>query len=153
MCYKGYNHTEESKELNRDKHLGKTSLRKNKTFIFFDGGSKICSKCKEIKTIERFQKDKQKPSGFSSYCKDCRRESKIKKLYNISSDEYDNLYESQMGRCKICNNQHIRLHIDHCHVTGRVRGLLCSKCNMAIGLFNDNIEVLKETIKYISNND
>jgi len=47
MCYKGYNHTEESKELNRDKHLGKTSLRKNKTFIFFDGNSKICSKCKD----------------------------------------------------------------------------------------------------------
>lgn len=153
MCYKGYKHTEASNELNRNKHIGLVSSRKNKTFVFFDGYNKICSKCKEIKSVDRFQKDKHKPSGYSSYCKDCRRNNKIKKLYNISIDEYDNLYKNQIGGCLICHTKHDRLHIDHCHNTGKVRGLLCSKCNMAIGLFNDDIKLLQETIKYISKND
>jgi hypothetical protein len=41
------------------------------------------------------------------------------------------------------------LAVDHCHTTGKIRGLLCSKCNPALGAFNDNIEILNSAIKYL----
>lgn len=97
-----------------------------------------------------FQRDIQKPSGLSSQCKECRRNSKIKKLYNLFIDEYKILYSSQNGRCGICKVEQ-DIHVDHCHVSGDVRGLLCSKCNMAIGLFKDDVSLMSEAIKYISN--
>jgi len=77
----------------------------------------------------------------------------LKKNYGISEAEYLNLLRGQNGVCKMCKqNSHLksgRLAVDHCHKTGKIRGLLCTKCNTGIGMFEDNVELLKAAIKYL----
>ena len=59
------------------------------------------------------------------------------KKYGVTQEEYTSMYESQNGRCLICNEKN-DLVIDHCHTTNKVRGLLCNACNKAIGFFRDD---------------
>ena len=73
---------------------------------------------------------------------------KIKYTYGLSEKEYKDLLESQKGRCKICKKEG-KLHIDHDHATGMVRGLLCPKCNKALGLFGENLETLQSAHVYM----
>jgi nitrate/TMAO reductase-like tetraheme cytochrome c subunit len=76
-------------------------------------------------------------------------------LYNISSDEYDRMFENQNGACNICkrhqSNFKKALSADHDHNTGRVRGLLCDLCNRGIGFLKDNILFLENAIRHIKN--
>ena len=78
------------------------------------------------------------------------RRSTYKKLYGISLEDYDQMYEAQEGVCGICGNINSsgkRLCVDHNHDTGEVRGLLCTKCNYNLGwleMLQDNIEFYLE---------
>ena len=71
------------------------------------------------------------------------------------------MLKKQNYKCAICHNEfkiftdsHIKdIHIDHNHITNKVRGLLCIKCNSGIGYLNDDINLLKEAIKYLKRND
>jgi hypothetical protein len=85
---------------------------------------------------------------------------KIKHLsrkFGITIDEYDRIFEKQNGVCAICNNPETKiikgvvafLSVDHDHKTGKVRGLLCSKCNMGIGYFNDDPFLLNKASQYL----
>jgi len=72
--------------------------------------------------------------------------------FGISIEEYQDIYDKQNGSCAICNNVCVtgrRLAVDHDHTTNKVRGLLCGKCNMAIGLMRDDIYLLKKSIIYL----
>jgi hypothetical protein len=73
-----------------------------------------------------------------------KREDALRRAYGITQAEYDALHAAQGGVCAICGNGHVgpgkKLHVDHCHDSKRVRGLLCSLCNTAIGLLGDNPE-------------
>jgi len=64
------------------------------------------------------------------------------------------MLEAQNGRCKICGtdapNGMGTFHVDHCHITSKVRGLLCHKCNVGLGHFNDNISILSAAILYLN---
>lgn len=76
------------------------------------------------------------------------------KRHNITIEVWVNLLESQNQVCAICGQQETRLgrkylSIDHDHITDRVRGLLCHKCNMGLGLFEDNQELLQNAIDYL----
>lgn len=78
----------------------------------------------------------------------------LERDYGISLKEYEEIYIRQNGVCAICYHPEpikgrIFLAVDHDHKTGRVRGLLCSKCNMAIGIFEDRIDRLQNAIRYI----
>lgn len=80
---------------------------------------------------------------------------RLKRKYNLSIKEYETLIESQNNSCKICgihakNNIKGKLYIDHCHTTGKVRGLLCMKCNSALGLLNDDKTLVQNLIEYLS---
>lgn len=79
--------------------------------------------------------------------------SKIKAIirnYNITIEEYLNLYKKQNYLCKICEipNKYT-LHVDHCHKSNKIRGLLCGNCNRALGLLYDNIIFLEKAKKYL----
>lgn len=70
--------------------------------------------------------------------------------YGITLDDYSRMFDEQHGLCAICQKQSTdRLHVDHCHSTGRVRGLLCFKCNSMIGKANDNLDILRSAIAYL----
>lgn len=79
------------------------------------------------------------------------------KQYNITQEEYYEMFDKQNGCCKICNTHQSELksslHIDHNHLTNKIRGLLCNKCNQGLGLFNDNIILLTNSINYLKEND
>lgn len=93
---------------------------------------------------QRDNREKVSDSQFSS---------NIKSKYGITREQYDDLLGSQNGVCAICKNSETsgkRLAVDHCHVTLAVRGLLCSRCNTAIGLFKDNKEAMKKAIAYLT---
>lgn len=77
----------------------------------------------------------------------------LKKVFGITLIEYKLMLENQQHKCKICNKHKNefkkQLAVDHCHSTGRIRGLLCEKCNVGLGSFKDNIEVLTQAIEYL----
>ena len=83
---------------------------------------------------------------------------KLKHKYNMTVEDYDYLWEQQNGVCAICgqeetmkhqNGKTTRLSVDHNHKTGKVRGLLCRKCNIVIGNAKDNIDILFKAIQYL----
>lgn len=78
--------------------------------------------------------------------------SRIKRTYGITFEQYQELVSKQKGICVICGRDKQRLHIDHCHKKGNVRGLLCTACNMGLGLFKDDENLLIKAIKYLKNN-
>lgn len=87
------------------------------------------------------------------------RKSHIKIKYNLTWESYTELYNSQKGKCKICetpvklmgsNAEHSEVaRIDHSHRTGKIRGILCNECNKGLGSFKDNIKSLKNAISYL----
>ncbi len=78
----------------------------------------------------------------------------LKKTYGLSPAEYVDLVLQQGNLCKICGKpetikDRVDLSIDHCHSTGKVRGLLCQRCNFGLGMFKDNVEYLSNAIDYL----
>ena len=78
-----------------------------------------------------------------------KREKNLQDRYGISLLDYQNLLIVQNNRCACCGNLEKQLVVDHCHDTGKVRGLLCSRCNNLIGLAKDNTHVLQCGIDYL----
>lgn len=77
-----------------------------------------------------------------------------KYTYGLEAEEYIKLISK--AHCEICktiNSGKKAFHVDHCHQTGKVRGLLCNKCNLALGGFNDNKDLLTAAIKYLDKKD
>ncbi len=68
--------------------------------------------------------------------------------YGIAQSDYEAMKESQSGKCLICQEEK-KLYVDHNHITNKVRGLLCSNCNTAIGMIGENIKLAHEIIKYL----
>lgn len=80
--------------------------------------------------------------------KEALEEKRIKRVYGINKTEYQEMLERQEGKCAICKKKE-KLVIDHDHESGKVRGLLCTRCNTAIGYFLDDIESIKSAISYL----
>lgn len=164
---------------------------------------KRCSKCKEEKNIDFFNKNKGTKDGYNYYCKkccgiyskkhhikNCERINKrnkqyrinnpekvseankqwrinnpekfkemnkrccLKRDYALSLEEYYKMLENQNGCCIICGTHQDKLKIplcvDHNHSTGKIRGLLCSKCNRGIGMFKEDIKTFYKIIDYLN---
>jgi hypothetical protein len=76
--------------------------------------------------------------------------------YGLTPEQFDHMVESQQGGCGICRTQldlsargKSAAHIDHCHVTGVVRGILCNNCNLALGLFADDTDRMMQAVAYL----
>lgn len=99
-------------------------------------------------------KNKQNTIKYSA----ARKNSRLKKRYGIDFDNFQSLLLKQNSCCAICK-VHVSEHesqkgkhfaVDHCHITNKVRGLLCYKCNMGLGYFNDNPILLDQALSYLS---
>lgn len=137
--------------------------------------NKRCGRCGELKPHTEFGKDKNLSGGLSWQCKDCRRKQDaeirakrepgwgrdywLKRKYGLSLDEYEALLAGQGGGCAICGAQDARyhnskrmksaLHVDHDHATGTVRGILCNPCNVSLGHFKDDADLLRRAAAYL----
>ena len=96
------------------------------------------------KEHEYYQKNKQRHKATSW-------KTKLRIRYGITVEEFETMKINQDGKCLICKRVRF-LNIDHCHKTGKVRGLLCITCNAALGGMNDNIEILERAIIYLKKN-
>jgi hypothetical protein len=78
----------------------------------------------------------------------------FRRTYGISIEQRDQMFLDQGSRCAICKSPEPRWksgwHTDHCHETGKVRGILCHFCNVALGLLKDNLETLQAAINYLN---
>ncbi|HEX4851715.1 MAG TPA: endonuclease VII domain-containing protein, partial [Puia sp.] len=102
-------------------------------------GSKVCTKCQIRQPFSEFYSHKLTSDKLQSWCKTCSRvamrENQLRTLYGVTPEKYNELFEFQRGRCAICGKHQSelkrKLFVDHNHETGKVRGLLCFKCNTA----------------------
>ena len=104
---------------------------------------------------EYYQANKEKYKAYSEANKEKIEEYRLNNKFGITQDEYDLNLELQDHACKICKVDASeftkKLHVDHCHTTGELRGLLCPSCNVGLGHFRDDIELLEDAIDYVKN--
>ena len=115
-------------------------------------GSKCCARCRVIKPLDAFARAPRQRDGRNCYCKDCnnrrQREQHPVLRYGLTQQQVATLIESQGGVCAICEERPA-VHVDHDHVSGEVRGVLCFPCNAALGQFRDRIDILARAAKYL----
>jgi len=101
----------------------------------------LCDKCRALTTWNRKPRDKPR-----------HREWRYQKLYGITTEEYDALVEMHLGVCCICREEcasGYRLAVDHDHRTGRVRCVLCQRCNLVLGRMEERPELLRRMAEYL----
>ena len=113
-----------------------------------------CIDCKEEKQASKFGVRGTSKTGRDKICLDCRRTKtysyRLKTQYDLSLDQYLLMIESINGICPICTESGHKLVVDHCHKTGKVRGLLCDICNRLLGHARDSKEILDRAKEYLS---
>ncbi len=129
---------------------------------------KQCRECKAIKPISEFYRHARAWDGHINCCIPChkiknaegpaekRRRAKtfrkhiLKTRYGLTPEEYGQMRDAQGGACLICQCVSAEtLCVDHCHDTGRVRGLLCRRCNLALGYVRESAAVARSLVSYI----
>jgi hypothetical protein len=96
------------------------------------------------------ENQKKYPPSRKKYSKEYYRERSRKTLYNLTDEEYKRLYDEQLGKCAICRKAANKvLSVDHCHHGGKIRGLLCTSCNVGLGMFKDDVSILTDAIYYL----
>ncbi|ANA86370.1 endonuclease VII [Gordonia phage OneUp] len=101
-----------------------------------------------MKSTDHFNAHKSRRNGLDNKCRECDADRKLRERYGISLAEYNDLLDEQDGKCAICHTV-AKLHVDHCHATGKKRGLLCSQCNTAIGLLKEDLNLLSRAAEYL----
>lgn len=81
------------------------------------------------------------------------KDARLQKEYGLTLMEFKRMYKEQEGCCLICRKEHeeTKLAVDHCHKTGVLRGLLCHRCNMGLGYFGDDAQLLTSAVSYLLN--
>ena len=138
------------------------------TLIYFSKNTKgrngyrsICRQCDKMKRLLSYNRDRKKinkyhkayrnfADGYYSY------RNYIYTTYKVREDVIRNLMDEQMGCCAICGKSLVNpnwrkgdMHIDHCHTTGEIRGLLCCNCNHLIGVCLEDKAILKKAMEYL----
>lgn len=118
-----------------------------------------CRTCNQFKPIVCFRQDKSKKlPTFKLDCIDCLSHrgytAKILRDFSLSSDDYKKKYIEQCGKCEVCGEAwktgDKRLCVDHDHISGKIRGLLCNGCNTGLGGFKDSPNSLARAISYLA---
>ena len=110
---------------------------------------KYCTGCETLKPT--FMWHNPRKYGVRGKCKDCNENARLQNLYGITTDQKNQMLKDQGNSCAICGGRAKLLVVDHCHNTGKVRGLLCTKCNTAIGKLGDDPVTLRKALAYLEN--
>lgn len=132
---------------------------------------KLCKSCNKIKEAADFNPRSDHPKYLRSHCKECcskkgleryrklkptrlaiARRYQLKKLYGITPEQVEEMRAKQKGCCGSCQEPYTELHVDHDHLTGKVRQLLCRSCNNGLGCFMDDVSRLEKAIEYLKRN-
>ena len=122
---------------------------------------KQCSKCKVEKALDQFHKSNQTSDGLHGHCKQCRSKRKpitnnnkqtmwaykVRNKYGLTIEQYNEMRDSFQS-CSICGYSE-KLVLDHNHRTGQLREFICSNCNLALGLLNEDPERMERMIAYV----
>ena len=141
---------------------------------------KRCTVCKEVKDNTEFYRALNSIDGKCYRCKSCdnkarakwqennpekallsQRKKNLKYKYDMTIEEYDTLLKKQGGCCAICKttesgtlSKNNNFSVDHAHDdTKKVRGLLCNRCNGALGMFSDDVELLQKAVDYLNKSE
>lgn len=136
-------------------------------------GMSYCVWCEQLKPKEEFHPCKQSAHGIRVHCIECERahykefrteaqkvfmrKRNLRVKFDLSPEEYQEMFDAQGGVCKICSKPETKiirgflanLSVDHDHATGEIRGLLCSACNLGLGYFRDDPQSLSSAIDYL----
>lgn len=125
---------------------------------------KRCPRCGYTKLFAEFPRNRSQRDGLGNYCKPCHvvvvkknreknhgshRNYLMALRYKIDSQKADQLLAAQGNVCPVCGSQQPG-HVDHCHGTGEVRGILCFNCNGGLGRFEDDAVVMARAADYLS---
>src|ERR1700722_11345571 len=136
---------------------------------------KICAKCKQSKSLDQFHKSPCNSGGVHTYCKDCTKtrdarrtpaqtkRNNLRNMYGMTEDDYTYLMDAQDGLCYLCEKAFLLMprtvpDIDHYHGHHHIRkaqkgclecirGLLCNRCNMVLGLMEDCQHLQNDLVK------
>ena len=154
-------------QTHQDSESTWTSLRDSQRFVV--PALKTCPRCKERLPTSLFHKRTASRDGLNSACRACHKKARIaykpnkcsrrgallRYKYGISLEIYEEMLVEQGGVCAICKQPPDLkiypgvLHVDHDHITGNVRSLLCSRCNKGLGSFNDDFDLVKKAAGYL----
>lgn len=140
--------------------------------------SKKCCVCKEILPFSAFSPHRRMTLKLQPQCKKCgriwhgkhpeyvkeknilfyqknptyRRDYRLRTKYGITFEIITALIKKQRGKCPGCNRklEDVKMCVDHCHSTKRVRGLLCNDCSLSLGYVKDNPQILRRLAKYVT---
>lgn len=122
-----------------------------------DGFRSKCKSCFQ-QDVNARRTDPQIKAKRASHMREYRKNNReawlkasIKYRYNITLDEWNQMFDAQIGKCAICEKEFSGTpHVDHCHITGQIRGLLCGACNRMLGQAKDNPNVLLKGAAYLA---
>lgn len=128
-----------------------------------DGLQSRCRECARSYDRERYESNKKQKSDYQRrYWQSLPEEQKkertfryeLRREYGLSIEEYEAMVKSQKGLCLLCEKPpkpgfHHRLQVDHCHASGKIRGLLCNTCNTALGRLGDGEEGILRLLRYV----
>lgn len=127
-----------------------------------DSGEKLCNGCRRYLPLTEFHKRSGK-TNCRARCKECNqrrhRERLLKLQYSVTIEDYEQMLNRQDGKCAICGQTERelafgrksvrRLCVDHNHVTGKARGLLCRKCNSGVAMLGDDLSAIQRAYQYM----
>lgn len=123
---------------------------------------KTCKTCGATKPLTEYPAAKGYAGGYKPHCKPCinvykrervspeqRKGYSRKHMYGLTQSAYNDMVEAQGNLCLLCDCVLTTPHVDHCHSTGAVRGLLCKHCNTGLGHFKDDPVRLQRAVSYL----
>jgi hypothetical protein len=129
---------------------------------------KACTDCRQFFDASNFHPEPRNKDGLNGACRKCRnkkaikwqrlnpkakRNTHLKSKFGITVEQFDSMLAAQNYCCAICMSTDPKgrgtFHVDHCHTTGQIRGLLCHDCNTGIGKFKDSPDALKKAVDYL----
>jgi Recombination endonuclease VII len=132
-------------------------------------GERVCTVCGRSLPMDQYRKGKRSLNGRQRECKECfaqrvkswylesgrtrvnanSRRNHLLRTYGLTADEFHAMLTAQGECCAVCGTGETRLFVDHDHVTGQVRSLLCHHCNLALGFVGDSIDRLHALVSYL----